>query len=75
MTATALIIEYVICGFFSFIWMTLLVLWLWPIDLKFICDILPKISTWSTALILISAMFFYQLGFALNTIYFALEGC
>ena len=66
MATTALIVEMIIVGVFGLVWMGMLVFKLFNLDVSLIPDYLLLYKDWSTAVVLISIIVAYQLGWSLN---------
>jgi ABC-type microcin C transport system permease subunit YejB len=68
MSTTAIIVEVLIIGFFTAIWLFLLCIRLSFFDFYSIKNIAAQIGNWSTLTLFIAAAIFYQLGLMMNTL-------
>ena len=68
MSTTSVIVEMLIIGFFTAVWLFLFCLRLSFIDFQSVKSFVSQIGAWSTPLLFISAALFYQLGLLMNSI-------
>jgi lysylphosphatidylglycerol synthetase-like protein (DUF2156 family) len=72
MSTTSIIVEMLIIGFFTAVWLLLFCLRLSFFDIQEIKILASQIGSWTTPILFAAAALFYQLGLIMNTISYKL---
>jgi hypothetical protein len=72
MSTTSIIVEMLIIGFFTSVWLFLFCLRLSFFDIQQIKILVSQISSWATPMLFVAAALFYQLGLIMNTLSYKL---